>query len=94
MAYPGCMRALPNATIICRVLVGLDRTGASGTLRLRGLGREGLLLLDAGRVVGANVDRRVATAPAHVLEGMYRMCGWEQVVLQVARDSYGASWCR
>lgn len=94
MAYPGCMRALPSATIICRVLVGLDRTGASGTLRLRGLGREGLLLLDAGHVIGANVDRRVATAPAHVLEGMYRMCGWEQVVLHFAQDGNGASWCR
>ena len=63
-------------------------------MRFHGLGREGSLLLDAGRVIGANVDRRVATAPTHVLEGMYRMCGWEQVVLQFAQDGDGASWCR
>ena len=85
------MRALPSATFICRVLVGLDRAAASGTLRLRGLGREGLLLLGAGHVVGANVDRRIATAPAQVLEGMYRMCGWDQVVLQFVQDGDRAS---
>lgn len=93
MAYPSCMRALPSATIICRVLVGLDRAGASGALRVCGLGRDGLLLLDAGQVVGANVDRRVATAPAHVLEGMYRMCGWEQAVLRfVEGGERTSSW--
>lgn len=86
MAYPSCMRALPSATIICRVLVGLDRARASGTLRLHGFGREGLLLLAGGQVVGANVDRRVATARVHVLEGMYRMCGWEQVVVRFVNE--------
>lgn len=89
MAYPECMRALPSATTVCRVLVGLDRGRASGTLRLRGLGRQGSLWLSAGYIVGANIDRRVATASGQVLEGLYRMCGWEQVVLELVQDGGG-----
>lgn len=93
MAYAECMRALPSARTVCRVLVGLDRRGASGTLRLRGVEREGSLSLSAGRVVGANIDWRVATAPVQLLEGLYRMCGWEQVVLELVQDGeWPASW--
>ena len=86
------MRALTSATTICRVLVRLDRIEASGALRLRGCGREGVLLLKHGRVVGANVDRRVATEPEHVVEGLYRMCGWEGLSLELERGRAGASW--
>ena len=33
--------------MLCRVLLGLDRAGASGTLHLRGEGRTATLSLDA-----------------------------------------------
>ncbi len=94
MAYPECMRALPSATTVCRVLVGLDRGAASGTLRVRGVAREGLLSLREGCVVGANIDRRVATAPTHVRESLYRMCTWDQVALDLVQEVDGRASCR
>ena len=94
MAYPRCMRALPSATIVCRVLIGLERSDASGTLRVRSPSQEAALVLASGHVVAANIDRRVASSPVQVLEGLYRMCAWDAVVLRLFSDAGTADYWR
>ena len=86
------MRALPSSTTVCRVLLGLDRAGASGTLRVRGEGRSATLSLESGEVVGANVDRRVATSPRQVFENVLQMCEWEGLVLRLVQSPSATTW--
>jgi len=86
------MRALPSATMVCRVLIGLDRTGASGTLHLDGEGRAATIWLEAGQVIAANVDRRVATSHRHVFDRVLQICRWDRLVLRLAREPTQATW--
>lgn len=87
------MRALPSATMLCRVLLGLDRAGASGTLHLRGEGRTATLSLEDSQVVGGNVDRRVASSHRQLLQSVVQVCEWDALVLRLV-DEPGAPWWR
>jgi hypothetical protein len=80
------MPALPSATTVCRVLIGLDRSGASGTLYVDGEGHRATLLLESGQVVGANVDRRVPTSQRQLLENLLQMCAWQGLVLRLVQS--------
>lgn len=91
MAYPGVMRALPSATMVCRVLLGLDRAQANGTLHLRGEGRVATLAFERGHLVGANIDRRIATSSRQLLEGVTQVCEWEGLALRFVPEP-SASW--
>ncbi len=86
------MLALPSATTVCRVLLGLDRAGATGTLHVCGEGRSATISLDAGQVVGANVDRRVATSHRQVFENVLQMCAWDGLVLRLVQSPAAATW--
>ena len=86
------MRALPSATTVCRVLIGLDRASASGTLHVDGEGRRATILLESSRIVGANVDRRVATSHRHVFENVLQMCAWEGLVLRLVQAPAAPTW--
>ncbi|MGB5193869.1 MAG: hypothetical protein WBN70_12875, partial [Polyangiales bacterium] len=72
--------------MICRVLLGLDRAGASGTLHLQGEGRTATLSFENSLVVGANVDRRVATSHRQMLESLARVCAWDGLVLRLVQE--------
>jgi hypothetical protein len=78
--------------MVCRVLLGLDRTGASGTLHLRGEGRAATVSFENGRVVGANVDRRVATSQRQLLESVTQVCEWDGLVLRLVQQPPSTSW--
>lgn len=79
------MRALPSATTVCRVLTGLDRAGATGSLCVQAEGRHATLSFDAGSLVGANIERRVATSHRQALEHVVGMCAWDGIVLRLGR---------
>ena len=85
------MRGLPGATMVCRVLLGLDRAGASGTLHVRGEGRRATISLDSSQVVGAKVDRRVATSYRQVSESLLWMCRWDGLVLRLVQSPVTAA---
>jgi hypothetical protein len=87
------MRAFPSATTVCRVLIGLDRAGASGTLHVCGEGRRATISLASSEVVGANIDRRGATSPRQVFENVLQMCGWEGLVLRLVQSPAAATSC-
>ena len=86
------MRARSSATTVCRVLIGLDRAEASGTLQVLAGGRSALIFLQTGQVTGANVDRRVATSQRQVFERFLEICNWDDVVLRLVGLSEAASW--
>lgn len=86
------MRALPSGTMLCRVLLGLDRAGASGTLHLQGERRSATVSFEKGLVVGANVDRRVATSPRQLLESVVQVCEWDGLVLRLVQEPLATSW--
>ncbi|MBW1875454.1 MAG: hypothetical protein JRG67_08800 [Deltaproteobacteria bacterium] len=86
------MRALPSATTVCRVLIGLDRAGASGTLHVHGEGRRATISLESSQIVGANIDRRVATSHRHVFENVLQMCTWEGLILRLVQAPAAATW--
>jgi hypothetical protein len=88
------MLALPSATTLCRVLVGLDRAGASGTLHLHAEGRRATISFESSLVVGANVDRRVATSHRQVFENVLQVCRWEGLVLRLSRSPGVPDWWR
>jgi len=88
------MRALPSATMVCRVLLGLDRAGASGTLHLQTDGRRATLSFDEGKVVAANVDRRVATSQRQLLLGLADACGWDGLGLRLVQQPSSTTWWR
>jgi hypothetical protein len=85
------MRALPSATMLCRVLIGLDRTAASGTLHVWGQGHRAAMMLDSGRVAGVTLDRIAAPSPHQVVESVVRMCRWEGLVLRLRQSPSAAS---
>ena len=86
------MLALPSATTVCRVLIGLDRAGASGTLHVQGEGRRATVSFESGQVVGANIDRRVATSHRQVFENVLQMCQWEGLVLRLVQSPSAVTW--
>jgi len=86
------MRALPSATTVCRVLIGLDRARASGTLHVHGEGRRATISFESSQIVGANVDRRVATSHRQVFESVLQMCAWEGLVLRLVQEPAAATW--
>lgn len=88
------MRALPSATTVCRVLIGLDRTNATGTLHVRGEGRRATISLESGRLVGANIDRRLPSSHRQVSEQVIEMCEWSGLVLRLVQSAPGPAWWR
>lgn len=86
------MCALPSATTFCRVLIGLDRANASGTLHLQGEGRSATLSFEQSELVGANVDRRVATCHRQVMDSALRICHWDGLILRFDQAPSAASW--
>lgn len=78
--------------MICRVLLRLDRANASGTLHLRGEGYATTLSLKDRLIVGANLDRRVASSNRQLLEGMRRVCEWDGLVLRLTQAPTVAAW--
>jgi hypothetical protein len=85
------MRSLPSATTVCRVLIGLDRAGASGTLHIDGESRHANLWLESGELVAANIDRRVASSHRHLFEGVLQVCRWDRLVLRLTPERSQAS---
>ena len=85
------MYALPSATTVCRVLLGLDRARASGTLHVRGEGRAATISLDASQVVGANLDRRAAVSHRQLFEHVGQMCQWDRLVLRLVQSPDAAT---
>jgi len=81
-----------SVTMLCRVLLGLDRASASGTLFLRGQGQSACLSLEAGAVVGANIDRRVASSARQLLEGVIDLCAWSDLGLRFVEEPATTSW--
>jgi len=87
MAYSSCVRTLLGATTVCRVLIGLDRSSASGTLHVEGEGRRATFLFDSGKLIGATVDRRVAVTRRQVLERILGLCEWDGLVLRLVQSA-------
>lgn len=85
------MPALSSATTVCRVLIGLDRAGASGTLYVHGERRRAMVSLDSSHVVGANIDRRVATSHRQVFENVLQLCEWDGLVLRLVQSPAAAA---
>lgn len=86
------MRATPSATMLCRVLLGLERAQATGTLSLEGEGRRASLCLEEGHVTGANVDRRVASSHRQLIASMLGASEWEALVLGFASGASAITW--
>jgi hypothetical protein len=78
------MRALPSATTLCRVLVGLDRTRARGSLYVATQGRRSTISVDAGKLLAAKIDRRVSKSHRQALKQVVEVCGWDGIVLRFA----------
>jgi len=87
------MRGLPSATTLCRVLIGLDRSGASGTLHVRAEGHRARISLDSGGVLGVSVDFSAASLPRHAFESVLRICRWEGLVLRLVQTPASAAPC-
>ena len=81
------MRALRSATTVCRVLIGLDRASANGTLYVESEGRRATLCLDAGELVAASLDRRSAVSRRQLLEQALVICRWDGVVLRLVQSA-------
>lgn len=86
------MLALPSATTLCRVLIGLDRAQASGTLHVHADGRRATISLESGQVAGANVDRRVVTSHRQLFEAALKICEWDGLVLRLVQSTTTATW--
>jgi hypothetical protein len=78
--------------MLCRVLLGLDRAEATGTLLLQGQGRSATVSLEEGHLVGANIDRRVASSAQQLLESIAHACKWNDLVLRFAQTSTTTTW--
>jgi hypothetical protein len=86
------MRVPESATMLCRVLLGLDRAEASGTLVLRAEGKTATLSLEGGAVTGANVDRRVSSSARQLLEGLTAACAWPDLSLRFVDATSTTTW--
>ena len=86
------MRVPESATTLCRVLLGLDRAAASGTLTLYGEGQRATLAFVDGTVTGANIDRRVASSGRQLLENLSRVCGWGELSLRFIDEKATTTW--
>jgi hypothetical protein len=81
------MHALPGAATLCRVLVGLDRAGASGALHLRASGRGAIITLHEGHMVGASIDRLVVGSTQQLIACMWKACHWDDVAFRFDREA-------
>ena len=81
------MQALPSATTVCRVLLGLDRASASGTLHVQGEERRATMSFDSGKLVGANIDRRIAVSHRQMLVEVLRIGKWSGLVLRLVQSA-------
>ena len=79
------MRRLSSATTICRVLIGLDRARADGTLHLEGEERRAAFSFASGALVGATADRCIAVTHRQALERLLEVCEWDGLVLRLLR---------
>lgn len=86
------MHALPGATTLCRVLVGLDRACASGALHVCTDGRRAIIVLYEGRVVGADVDCCAASSRQQLLAGIRKASAWDDSTFRFDHD-VGSSEC-
>ncbi|MBT8454454.1 MAG: J domain-containing protein [Deltaproteobacteria bacterium] len=77
------MRRLSSATTICRVLVGLDRARADGTLYLEGEGRSATFSFASGTLVGVTANRCIAVTHRQALERLLEVCDWDGLVLRL-----------
>jgi hypothetical protein len=78
--------------MLCRVLLGLDRAEATGTLVLRGEGKMAALSLVGGRVTGANLDRRVSSSARQLLQGLSAACAWPGLSLRFVDAPSTITW--
>jgi len=76
--------------MLWRVLIGLDRTCASGVLHILARGHRAAIVLDSGRVAGFTLDCRAACSSQRVFESFLQICRWEGVVLRLAQSSAAA----
>lgn len=77
------MRRLSSATTICRVLIGLDRARADGTLHLEGVDRRAAFSFASGTLVGVTADRCIAVTHRQALERLLEVCEWDGLVLRL-----------
>lgn len=77
------MRRLSSATTICRVLIGLDRARADGTLCLEGEQRRAAFSFASGTLVGVAADRCIAVTHRQALERLLEVCDWDRLVLRL-----------
>ena len=87
------MGTLPNATTICRVLIGLDRANASGTFHVEGEGRRAAFSFDSGKLIGATIDRRVAFTHRQLLERLLGVCDWDSLLLRLVQSATAPDAC-
>lgn len=85
------MRRLTSATMLCRVLIGLDRAGASGVLHVWGQGHQAGIFLRSGQVAGIILDRSAAASPQQGIESVLQMCQWEGLVLRLVQSPAAAA---
>lgn len=86
------MRSLPSATMVCRILIGLGRARVSGALGADGEGRQATFWLEAGEVVAAQVDRRIATSQHRLVEQLLHVCRWQGLSLRWLPEPTHAAW--
>ena len=94
MAYAGSMQGPESTTMLCRVLLGLDRAETTGTLLLEGEGRRASISIEAGMVAGANIDRRVPSSGRQLLEGLIGAGTWNELSLRFLHEATAVSWWR
>jgi hypothetical protein len=80
------MRRLTSATMLCRVLIGLDRADASGVLHVWGQGHQAAIFLHSGHVVGITLDRSAAASLHQVIASVLQMSQWEGLVLRLVQS--------
>ena len=87
------MHALRGAATLCRMLVGLDRAGASGALHVHAAGRAAIIALRDGHVVGASVDRQVASSPQQLIGCVWKACLWDGRAFRFDHgEGFAESW--
>ena len=80
--------------MLCRVLLGLDRSATTGTLLLEGEGRRARIAIESGMVTGANIDRRVPSSSRQMLEALIGASSWNELSLRFVDQSTTARWWR
>ncbi|MEM8607215.1 MAG: hypothetical protein AAGF92_08920 [Myxococcota bacterium] len=84
------MRVLMGATTVARVLIGLGRAEASGTLDVRADGRPCPVRFDRGRVVGGGVAGHEWSDPEDVIEALLRRAAVGDLTLRFVEHPHEA----